>query len=303
MRNGSSVGVVGLGRMGLALCRNLNDKGYRVVGYDRLELCRTRLQHLGMASPASLQKFCEVLVPPRRIILEVPAGGAVDAVISELLPQLGAGDILADAGNSHYQDSVRRAETLACHGVGFLDVGLSGGTSGARSGACLTIGGSGEYYEAMEPLLQGMASAGGCMHVGPSGWGHLVKTVHNGIEYGCMQAIAEGLHTIKAAADKGGVPLDLASLCRAWCHGSIIESRLLRDTAEALGVVAEKQPSGRVGGGETGRWALQIAEEHDVAAPVLAAALKKREQSLTAPDFSTRVLAALRYVFGGHELH
>ncbi len=303
MRHGSSVGFVGLGRMGLALCRNLIDKGYRVVGYDHLEPCRTKLQRLGMASPASLKIICEELVPPRRIVLVVPAGEAVDAVISELLPHLGEGDIIADAGNSRYQDSVSRAGTLAGHGVGFLDVGLSGGTSGARSGACLTIGGSGESFKAMEPLLKDMAATGGCMHVGPSGWGHLVKTVHNGIEYGCMQAIAEGLHTIKAAADKEDVPLDLVRLCDAWCHGSIIESRLLRDTAEALGVVAEKHPSGRVGGGETGRWALQIAVGHDVAAPVLAAALEKREQSLAAPDFSSKVIAALRYVFGGHELH
>ena len=294
------IGVIGLGRMGMPLCENLKDSGYTVIGYDLLVANREQFSLLGMTAAASLADFYSLLPPSRQIIVMVPAGEATGRVINDLLPLLEVGDSIIDAGNSHYQDSIDRALLLERRGIGFLDMGTSGGVSGARHGACLTIGGKRELFEQMEPLFRDVAQPDGYLYVGPSGWGHLVKTIHNGIEYGFLQAIAEGLHTIKAVSEKEKVEVDLAPLCRVWGNGSIIASRLLSDTVEALRYLEDHPVSGRIGGGETGQWALNIAQEYGTDAPVLAAALAKREQSRQRPDFSGEIIAAVRNVFGGH---
>lgn len=294
------IGIIGLGRMGMPLCENLKDSGYTVIGYDLLEANREQVSTMGMTAAASLADICSLLPTPRLIIVMVPAGEATGGVIKDLLLLLEAGDTVIDAGNSHYQDSIDRALLLEQSGIGFLDMGTSGGVSGARHGACLTIGGRRELFAQLESLFRDIAHPGGYLYVGPSGWGHLVKTIHNGIEYGFLQAIAEGLHTIKAAAEKQKVEVDLAALCSTWGNGSIIASRLLDDTVEALHYLEDHPVSGRIGGGETGQWALNIAREHGTDTPVLAASLEKREQSRQHPDFSGEIIAAVRNVFGGH---
>lgn len=295
------IAVIGLGRMGLPLCENFRDKGYTVVGYDILEVNRQHLDRLGMISAISLEELCNLLLPPRHIILMVPAGAPVDSVLTKVLPSLAPGDVIIDAGNSHYHDSARRSALLTPKGIGFLDVGMSGGIHAARHGACLTIGGDRALFEQLEILFKDIAQIDGYMYVGPSGWGHLVKTIHNGIEYGFLQAIAEGIHTIKSVAEQEGVTVDMEHLCKVWGNGSIIASRLLDDAVQALRLLREHHIPGRIGGGTTGQWALQIAREHNVATPVLAAALAQRERSWQAPDFSGEIIAALRSVFGGHE--
>ncbi|MBJ6723677.1 phosphogluconate dehydrogenase (NAD(+)-dependent, decarboxylating) [Geomesophilobacter sediminis] len=300
MKQEDAIGVVGLGRMGWPLCENLRDHGHRVVGYDLDAANRNRLATGGMEAVGSLDDLCARLASPRHIILMVPAGAPVDAVLAELLPLLAAGDVVIDAGNSHYGDSLRRGASLSEKGVGFLDVGMSGGMSGARHGACLTIGGERRLFEQAEHLFRDIACEKGYLYVGPSGWGHLVKTIHNGIEYGFLQAIAEGLATIQAVADEKGDAIDLVRLCEVWGHGSIITSRLLNDTVEALKLLREVEVPGKVGGGETGRWAQEIAKAHQTPVPVLTASLDQRLRSQEVPDFSGKIIAAIRNVFGGH---
>lgn len=301
MSESHKIGIVGLGRMGLPLCENIRDKGHAVIGYDMLESNRQRLLPLGMLSAASLDELCSLLPRPRHIVVMVPAGDAVDDVLHQIFPLLESGDVIVDAGNSNYQDSVRREAALARKGIGFLDVGMSGGLTGARYGACLTIGGEKSLFDQLEFLFRDIAQSDGYMYVGPSGWGHLVKTIHNGIEYGFLQAIAEGLHTIKAVAGQQGVSVDIVKLSEVWGHGSIIASRLLSDTVQALKFLQLNHISGKIGGGETGQWALDIARLHDVSTPVLAASLEQRKLSQQSPDFSGEIIAAIRNVFGGHE--
>lgn len=301
-RTDRAVGVIGLGRMGLPLCCNLQDSGYQVTGFDVSQDRRDKLCAVGMTTASSLSELCELLPAPRLVLLLVPAGEPTAAVITELLPGLKRGDIVIDAGNSHYRDSVSRAHLLAEYGIGFLDVGTSGGIQGARHGACLTIGGMRELFEQCEPLFKAIACPQGYLYVGPSGWGHLVKTIHNGIEYGFLQAIAEGLHTISTMAEEHKADIDLAALCRVWGHGSIISSRLVDDAASALEFLKHQQITGQIGGGETGRWAEGIARECGVATPVLSAALAQRERSRQFPDAGSRIIAAIRNVFGQHEV-
>ncbi|OGU23027.1 MAG: hypothetical protein A2X85_14275 [Geobacteraceae bacterium GWF2_54_21] len=301
MNTGNSVGVIGLGRMGLPLCENLRDKNYDVIGYDLAEENRHKIESLKMTSADSIENLCARISSPRHVILMVPAGEPVDTVITSILPHITPGDIVLDAGNSHYLDSVRRGEFLARYDIGFLDVGISGGLDGARHGACLTIGGDKALFEKVEFLFRDIAQTNGYMYVGPSGWGHLVKTIHNGIEYGFLQAIGEGLHLIREVSENDGVEVDLSRLCTVWNNGSIIESRLIRDAAEGIRLIAEHtEIGGVVGGGETGGWAQEIARQTGVSLPALDAALDYRKKSHISPDFNGKVIAAIRYMFGGH---
>lgn len=301
MSAGHIVGVIGLGRMGLPLCEHLRDKDYNIVGYDLCEEIRLQLRSLKMTPAPSIEDLCRRLPLPRHIILMVPSGEPVDAVISAILPYLSLGDILMDAGNSHFQDSARRKTFLERYNIGFLDVGISGGLKGARHGACLTIGGDKLLFNEMEFLFRDIAQTHGCMYVGPSGWGHLIKTIHNGIEYGFLQAIGEGLNLIKVLAEKEGISLDLSQLCSVWNNGSIISSRLMGDAAEAIRLLAEHpEIDGSVGGGETGRWTQEISGQAGISLPALDAAIEYRKKSRHSPDFNGKVLAAIRHLFGGH---
>lgn len=295
-RNGE-VGIVGLGRMGNALGLQLCERGFRVVGFDVVVGGREG----SIEYSNSLEDLCSRLAFPRVVLVMVPAGSAVDEVIEKLEHLLEEGDAILECGNSWYLDSIRRGRELGRRGVRFLDVGVSGGLSGARHGASLTIGGDERDFSHFEHLFRAMSASDGYAHVGPTGWGHLVKTVHNGIEYGFLQALGEGLNLIRTAAAAREISVDLAAICSAWSHGSIIESRLVRDAVTALDLI-ERSPDmlGVVGGGETGTWARQVAREHEVPVPALEAALAYREKTRTEPDFAGKVIAAVRKVFGGH---
>lgn len=303
MINKSTIGVVGLGRMGFRVAENLRDKGYQVVGYDVDERNTNRFIRSSMTGARSHKELCVNLHSQRIILFFLPAGKAVDDTINKLMPFLEDGDLLIDCGNSHYKDTESRFVRLEKAAIKFLDAGVSGGVKGARNGACLTIGGDRTVFEATEFLFRDIAAEDGYLYVGAAGWGHLAKTVHNGIEYGFLQAVGEGLHVMKAVADKGNGEVELARLCEVWCNGSIIESRIMADTVKALSILEDARSiAGVIEGGETGRWAQETARECGVPTPVLDAAVESRKLSHISQNFATKIIAAVRNVFGEHKL-
>ncbi|MBI5442010.1 MAG: NADP-dependent phosphogluconate dehydrogenase [Deltaproteobacteria bacterium] len=295
------VGVVGLGRIGLGLVERLRKLECEVLAFDRDPDRTAVLGGVGARRADSLADVVDGTDRPRKVFLLVPAGAPVDTVVDELLRRLAPGDLVADLGNSHPGDSVRRWAACREREVRFLDVGLSGGVRGAREGPCLVVGGAEEDFRAVEPLFRRIAVPGGLFYAGPPGWGHTVKVIHNGIEYGFMQALGEGLHVLRTAAQRQGVSLDLAALCRVWATGSIISSRLVEDAATAIELVGGGAwASGAVGGGETGQWAARLAAEHGVPVPALNAALRARASSSEDPHFAVQLISAIRNVFGQH---
>ncbi len=304
MHHNREIGIVGLGRMGGSVGENLRDKDYKVLGFDISEQIRERFNNVSIDHEVnSINELRACLKSPCVIMIFLPAGQAVDDTITSLLPSMQKGDILIDCGNSYYKDAERRAAFLEPHGIDFMDIGVSGGLSGARNGACLTVGGKRELFYEHEHLFKAMSAENGYLYAGETGCGHLVKTVHNGIEYGFLQAIGEGLNVIKTMSDKKRLSIDIAKLCEVWCNGSIIESRLMDDAAKAIKMLND-DPSivGKIGGGETGKWAKQMADESGVDVPVLDAALKSRKESRNRQSFTGKIIAAIRNVFGGHEL-
>ncbi|HEY8051382.1 MAG TPA: decarboxylating 6-phosphogluconate dehydrogenase [Steroidobacteraceae bacterium] len=330
------IGMIGLGRMGANMVRRLTQGGHHCVAYDRSpEALKTAVGYGAQAvsSPAELVK---ALAPPRAVWIMVPAA-IVDSVIAQLKPQLAAGDILIDGGNSNYHDDIRRADELKAAGVHYLDVGTSGGVLGFEDGYCLMIGGDTDAVALVEPALATLAPGGrlpaggagaaagsaaaalGYLHCGPAGAGHFVKMVHNGIEYGLMAAYAEGLNVLRHAdaglaaktADAETAPLsnprffqyqlDIAAITEVWRHGSIISSRLLDLTAAALAKDGKLAGfAGHVADSGEGRWTVEAAIEVGVPAPVLSAALYARFESRGQADFANKVLSAMRLGFGGH---
>lgn len=303
MENNHQVGVIGLGRMGLSISRRLRDKGYQVVGFDVAETNRASLEQASMTAASSLNELCSLLKKPRVILLLVPSGKAVSDSINSLSNLLDRGDIVVDCGNSYYKDSISRSAILNKHGIHFMDVGMSGGIGVSKNGACLTIGGEEEQFKRLEYLFRDISVDNGFMFAGPTGWGHLVKTIHNGIEYGFLQAIGEGLGVINEIAGRETVDIDLAKLCSTWSNGSIIESRLMKDAVNAFDLLnKDSSIKGSIGGGETGTWAKEIADDYNVKVPALKAALKFREESEQNPSFTGKIIAAIRNVFGGHQM-
>ena len=303
MHHSQEIGIVGLGRMGGRVGENLRDRDYSVAGFDISEQVRDQFNKLSKHEVNSLVALRTCLKSPCVIMIFLPAGQSVDDTMTTLLPSMQKGDLLIDCGNSYYKDAERRAAFLEPHGIDFMDVGVSGGLSGARNGACLTVGGKKELFDKHEHLFKAMAVENGYLYVGQTGCGHLVKTVHNGIEYGFLQAISEGLNVIKTMSDNKQLSIDIAKLCEVWCNGSIIESRLMHDAANAMKML-HNDPSitDTIGGGETGTWAKQMADESGVDVPVLDAALKSRKESRNRQSFTGKIIAAIRNVFGGHEL-
>ena len=297
------IGIIGLGRMGFRLSKRLYDRNYKVTGFDVLEKNRMFFSQAFMQSVDSLEGLCKKMQSPKIIMLVVPAGDAVKNSILDLIPFLKKNDVILDCGNSYYEDSIAHSYLLAKQGIRFMDIGVSGGVSGARNGACLTIGGDKDLFERLEYLFQDISTDNGYCYVGPSGWGHLVKTIHNGIEYGFLQAIGEGLAVIHTIAEKESVPIDLAEICEVWNNGSIIESRLMQDAVKAVRMLSsDKSIGGKIGGGETGTWANKIAKNYDVSVPALETALTFRKKSQKDPDFTGKIIAAIRNIFGEHEL-
>ena len=295
----SPIGFVGLGRMGANMAERLVRGGHRVLGYDRDPAAAARAAERGAAAVASMQELVARLDPPRVAWLMVPAA-AVDETLAELTPMLARDDIVIDGGNSNYRDTLRRAAALRERGLRFVDVGTSGGIWGLREGYSMMIGGDAEVVASLTPVFETLAPAPdrGWGRVGPSGAGHFVKMIHNGIEYGMMQAYAEGFAILEA---KEQFDLDLAHIAEIWRHGSVVRSWLLDLAAAALarepgldGVVPWVADSGE------GRWTVAEAIDLDVPAPVITLALQQRLRSRVENSFADRLLAVLREQFGGH---
>ncbi|MEW6073224.1 MAG: phosphogluconate dehydrogenase (NAD(+)-dependent, decarboxylating) [Planctomycetota bacterium] len=334
------VGMVGLGRMGANLVRRLRRHGHECVGHDRDPALVAALVAEGVRGAASPAELAASLDRPRVAWLMVPAA-AVDPALAALVPHLAAGDVVIDGGNSHFADDQRRARELAAAGLHYVDIGTSGGVVGLERGFCLMIGGEAETVARLAPLFAALApgveaaprtpgraarpvapAERGWLHCGPAGAGHFVKMVHNGIEYGVMAALAEGLNLLRHGAAGGGeegrradaetaplahperyrYDLPLAEVAEVWRRGSVISSWLLDLAADALA----RDPAlagfaGRVADSGEGRWTVQAAVELGVPAPVLTTALYERFASRGEAEFARRVLSAMRKGFGGHE--
>jgi len=294
------LGMVGLGKMGGNMTRRLVAGGHEVVAFDPKEAARREAAAAGAETAASLAELAGKLDPPRAVWVMVPAGEVVESVLGELAPLLGHGDVVVDGGNSFYKDTVRRAGELAARGVRLVDAGTSGGVWGLEAGYSLMVGGDAEAVSRVEPALRTLAPGPerGWGRVGPPGAGHFVKMVHNGIEYGLMQAYAEGFAILERKQDFG---LDLAQVAEIWRHGSVVRSWLLDLLA---GVLAEDAALDGVepwvaDSGE-GRWTVFESIELDVPAPVIALSLVQRLRSRDERSYPDRLLAALRNAFGGH---
>lgn len=291
------IGMVGLGRMGAGLTRRLLGDGHRVVAYDREAAATQAVAADGADPAASLEELVGKLKPPRTVWVMVPAGAPTEATVTALARLLDPGDVLIDGGNSNYKDSVRRAEQLAGRSIRFLDVGTSGGIWGLREGFCLMVGGSPEAFAQAEPAFVTLAPKGGYALVGPSGAGHYVKMIHNGIEYALLEGYAEGFEILHAST----YDFDLAQIAELWRHGSVIRSWLLDLLA---GAYAHDHGLDRLAGyvedsGE-GRWTVQEALDLDVPAPAINLALLMRLRSREQESYAAKVIAALRAEFGGH---
>jgi 6-phosphogluconate dehydrogenase len=287
--------------MGANMARRLARGGIEVIGFDANPDARAAFASGARCSAVDhLEALMHALPPPRIVWLMVPAGEQTEETIAALAPRLLAEDVLVDGGNAFYKDSVRRAVELASYGVRFVDCGVSGGVSGLEDGYALMFGGSPAAARAIEPVVALLAPAPdrGWLHCGPSGSGHFVKMIHDGIEYGMMQAIAEGMALLKGKAEFG---LDVAAIADMWGHGSVVHSRLLELTAELLHADAELTAVAPIvaDSGE-GRWAVAEAIEQGIPAPVLSLALAMRFASQGKADYSDRILAMMRKSFGGH---
>ncbi len=297
------IGIIGLGRMGGNMVRRLARAGVSVVGYTRNEATRAAFAAEGVIKPAaSIVALAKALAPPRIAWLMVPAGSATELAIEELWPELAAGDTIVDGGNANYKDSQRRGAALASAKLNFVDCGVSGGVWGLENGYALMFGGSDEGARAVEPFVKILAPAPdhGWLHCGPAGAGHFVKMIHNGIEYGMMQALAEGFALLDGKREFG---LDVAAIAEMWRHGSVVRSWLLDLTAEFLredpkceGVAPYVADSGE------GRWTVDEAVEQGMPAPVLALALMARFASQGKSDYANKLLAMMRKGFGGHAI-
>ncbi|QWP78430.1 decarboxylating 6-phosphogluconate dehydrogenase [Lysobacter sp. K5869] len=295
------LGMVGLGRMGANMAERLVRGGHKVAGFDPGAAAREQAAARGIIAAASLSELIAALPAPRAVWLMVPAG-AVDATLAELRPLLAPGDTVIDGGNSNYKDTVRRAAELRAHGLHYVDSGTSGGVWGLQEGYSLMIGGEDAAVERLRPIFETLAPAAdrGWGRVGPSGSGHFTKMIHNGIEYGMMQAYAEGFAILGRKAEFG---LDLHQIAQIWRHGSVVRSWLLDLSADALG----KNPSLQgiapyVEDSGEGRWTVAEAIDLNVSAPVITASLMERLRSREKDSFADKLLAAMRNEFGGHAI-
>ncbi|MDX3935423.1 phosphogluconate dehydrogenase (NAD(+)-dependent, decarboxylating) [Stenotrophomonas sp.] len=295
------IAMIGLGRMGANMAERLHRGGHRVIGVDPGEAARTAAAARGFEVSASIADALAALPVPRVVWLMVPAG-VVDQTLASLSPHLSEGDVVIDGGNSYYKDSMRRSEQLQGEDVTYIDCGTSGGVWGLQEGYSLMIGGDKAAVERIGAIFRTLAPGEdrGWAHVGPSGAGHFCKMVHNGIEYGMMQAYAEGFALMQ---HKTGFNLDLAQVAKAWQHGSVVRSWLLDLSADALG--RNPQLDGiapHVDDSGEGRWTVAEAIDLDVSAPVITLSLLERLRSREKNSFSDRLLAAMRNEFGGHAI-
>ena len=291
------IGFIGLGKMGSGMVEHLLELGHRVVVYDLSADSVAALSAQGAVPARSLHQLVDELAPPRVVWMMVPAGRPVDAVLDGLMPCLGAGDTVIDGGNSHYADTVARAARLGAAGVHMLDAGTSGGLDGARHGACIMVGGPREAYDAAEPLFRELCVEGGYGYMGASGAGHFVKMVHNGIEYGMMQAMGEGFDLLESS----GYGIDHETVARVWSNGSVIRGWLMELAGKAFARDGRlSYLGGAIADSGEGRWTVQAALDRGVSIPVIAESVFRRFSSRSKENFSDKVVAALRHEFGGH---
>lgn len=296
------IGFIGLGKMGLNMVNRIVKGGIEVVAHNRSHEPIKEAEQLGAIGTYTIEEFFQKLPKQRIIWLMVTAGPVVDEWIQKILPHLKQGDIVVDGGNSNYKDSVRRCEELKNKGITYMDCGTSGGIGGAKDGYSLMAGGTKDGFTQIEPVLKTLArnQPHGYLHVGPSGAGHYVKTIHNGIEYALCQAYGEGLELIT----KGPYNVELAKLAHVWNNGSVIRGWLLELAEEAF----KENPTlegikGIIGGGETGTWTVEEAKLRNVKIPTIELALKiRKDTNKKEGSFSAKVVAVLRNKFGGHEV-
>ena len=293
--------MIGLGRMGGNMAERLMRHGHEMVVFDRTAETVAKYEKLGATGTNDLTKMVQALRAPRVIWIMVPAGDPVDQTIATLTPMLSPGDIIIDGGNSNFHDTIRRGQQLAQSKIELIDSGTSGGIWGLENGYCLMVGGSEPAVKHCEPIFTALAPENGYAHVGPTGSGHYVKMVHNGIEYGLLQAYAEGYEILHAS--KIFPKLDLEQISEVWQHGSVVRSWLNELAASAFARDASLAAvKGWVADSGEGRWTVQEAIDLDVPAPVITHSLLARFRSRQTDSFGAKVIAALRNEFGGHEV-
>ncbi|MBO0936026.1 decarboxylating 6-phosphogluconate dehydrogenase [Fibrella sp. HMF5335] len=291
------IGFIGLGKMGFNMVLNLLRHKHEVTGYDINESLVNEVKQEGAGGVLTLPELCQSLQGRRVLWLMIPAGPLIDRVIDQLIPLISEGDVIIDGGNSHYKDSVRRYGMLKEKGIHFVDCGTSGGTEGALNGACTMVGGDPNVVASIGQVFTDISVENGYLYTGPSGSGHFTKMVHNGIEYGMMQSIAEGFEVL----EKSPYPFDYQAVSKMWNNGSVIRSWLMELTENAF----SKDPKlesilGRMHSSGEGKWTLEAALDMGVPTPVIALSLMMRYRSLQDDTFSGKVVAALRNEFGGH---
>jgi glucose-6-phosphate 1-dehydrogenase/6-phosphogluconate dehydrogenase (decarboxylating) len=293
-----TLGLIGLGKMGANLGRQLHGKGWKIIAFNRSPGPTKALEDEGITGAYTLHDLVQALPAPRAVWLMVPHQ-AVDAVIDELTPLLQKGDTIIDGGNSPYKESIRRHKKISASGINFLDAGVSGGPSGALNGACVMVGGDRALFDHYEMLFKDMSVPEGYLYAGQAGAGHFVKMVHNGIEYGMMQAIAEGFEILHESP----LRIDVAAMAVLYNHGSVIESRLIKWLADAYQEAGPdlQMYSGSVSQSGEGQWTVDEARELGIPAPIIEGALEFRKQSQKNPSYTGRILSAMRNQFGGHE--
>jgi len=291
--------MIGLGRMGGNMVERLMRHGHKLVVFDRSAEAVGKYEKLGATSAADLAKLAGALETPRIFWIMVPAGDPVDETITALLPNMSPGDIIIDGGNSNFHDTIRRGKQLAASKIELIDSGTSGGIWGLENGYCLMVGGSNAAVKHCEPIFTALAPENGYAHVGPTGSGHYVKMVHNGIEYALLQGYAEGYEILHAS--KIFPTLDLAQISEVWQHGSVVRSWLNELAASAFkNDAALSDIKGWVADSGEGRWTVQEAIDLDVPAPIITLSLLARFRSRQTDSFGAKVIAALRNEFGGH---
>ncbi len=293
------IGFIGLGKMGMNMVQRLVRGKHHVLAYDRSPEPIREAEKCGAVGAHSPEDLIQKLASPRTVWMMVPAGDPTEKVIGQLAGLMKANDVIIDGGNSNFHDDVRRAEELKARGIHYLDVGTSGGIWGLKAGYCLMIGGEEKIYKRLEPIFKALAPEQGYGYMGTHGAGHYVKMIHNGIEYGLMQAYAEGFELLQ----KSEYPLDLPKIAKLWNHGSVVRSWLLELAASAL----EKDPKleqvkGYVEDSGEGRWTIQEAMAKNVPAPVITLSLFARFRSRQGESFADKMLAVLRNAFGGHAI-
>jgi 6-phosphogluconate dehydrogenase len=294
------IGFIGLGRMGANMVRRLVRDGHEIVVYNRTPEKTREAEGEGAIASFSIEELVGKLEKPRAAWIMVPAGDATEAQIAELLEHLEPGDTIVDGGNTNFHDDQRRHPALKAKGINYVDAGVSGGVWGLKVGYCLMVGGEAAAVEPLVPIFTTLAPPNGYLHVGGPGAGHYVKMVHNGIEYGLMQAYAEGFEIMHAS----DYELDLGGISQLWMQGSVVRSWLLELAAHAFQVSGSdlEHIKGWVADSGEGRWTVQEAIDHDVQAPVITLSLQARFRSRQQDSYGAKVLAALRNEFGGHEV-